>query len=178
MGLKTYGGPASMAGGGSQSGLSDTERKVLSVLQEGLPATQTPYGDMARRIGIETRELLKILEDWKCDGRLRRIGAVVDHFKVGVGAGAMVVWRVAAERVEEVGQVFAAFEEVSHSYERTATENWPYCVYTMVHGATWRQVEEVVRRMSEAAGVSDWRMLATERELKKVPPRYIGISEP
>ena len=74
--------------------LSDAERKILYVLQKGLPKSQTPYKDIAQEIDMETDELLAILKDWKKQGKLRRIGAIVNHFKVGLSAGAMVVWQV------------------------------------------------------------------------------------
>jgi DNA-binding Lrp family transcriptional regulator len=153
--------------------LSGIECKILAVLQEGLPESQSPYEDMAQRIGIDTEQLLAVLEDWKSQGRLRRIGAIVNHFKVGFGAGAMVLWQAEPERIAEVGEIFAGFKEVSHAYERQTAENWPYNLYTMVHGKSAEDVQQTIQEMSRACGVSDYRILVTEKELKKVPPTYI-----
>ncbi|MHC4085738.1 MAG: siroheme decarboxylase subunit beta [Planctomycetota bacterium] len=156
--------------------MSDIERKVLAALQEGFPRSEIPYKDMAEKAGIETKQLLEVLENWKREGKLRRIGAIVDHFKVGLSGGAMVVWQVEEERVEEVGEKLSGFREVSHAYERNRVENWPYNVYTMVHGANFEEVEKTVARMSQMCGVSNYRILVTEKELKKVPPTYITES--
>jgi DNA-binding Lrp family transcriptional regulator len=125
-------------------------------------------------VGIETKQLLSILEDWKREGKLRRIGSIVDHFKVGISGGAMVAWRVEPERIEQVGTKLAGFREVTHAYERKTTENWPFNLYTMVHGADIQEVEQTVKHMSQAAGVSDYRILTTKKELKKVPPTYVA----
>ena len=152
---------------------SDIEQKVLAVLQHGLPESQSPFKDMAEKIGIETGQLLAVLKDWKQQGKIRRIGAIVNHFKVGLGGGAMVVWQVEPTRTEEVGKILAGFEEVSHAYERRTYENWPYSLYTMVHGKTEDDVKQIVKRMSQKCGVSNYRILVTEKELKKVPPTYI-----
>ncbi len=160
-----------------KNSISSTERRILAVLQEGLPLSQTPYKDMADRIGIEVGELMGVLNEWKEQGKIRRTGAIVNHFKAGLGAGAMVVWEVDSERIEEVGKIFAGFEEVSHAYERQISEDWSYNVYTMVHGKSAEEVQEVVQRMSRACGVCNYRILVTEKELKKVPPRYIVESE-
>ena len=135
--------------------------------------SQTPYKDMAQRIGIDVSELLAVLKDWKKRGKIRRMGAIVDHFKIGLQAGAMVVWQTEAGRAVEIGQMFAGVEEVSHAYERRTCENWPYNLYTMVHGRSKEEVQQVVERMSKASGVSNYRIMVTERELKKVPPTYI-----
>ena len=114
-----------------------------------------------------------MLRKWKEEGKLRRIGAIVNHFKVGLGAGIMVVWRVEPERIKQVGEMLAGFEQVSHAYERHKQKNWPYNLYTMVHAASPKEARETIRRMSEACGVSDYRILDTQRELKKAPPTYI-----
>jgi len=153
--------------------LSNVERRILSVIQDGFPISQTPYKDIADKVGISTKGLLAVLEDWKKQGKIRRIGAIVNHLKIGLSAGAMVVWQVEPERVEQIGTILAGFEEVSHCYEREVGENWPYNLYTMVHGASVDEVQQTVARMSEACGVSDYRVLFTEKELKKTPPRYI-----
>ncbi len=144
----------------------------MAVLQGGFPRSQTPYKDMAEQAGISTEQLLAILEAWKREGKLRRMGSIVDHFKVGLSAGAMVTWQVEPQRVEQVGAVLAGFKQVSHAYERQTAANWPFNLYTMVHGADTGEVEQTVRRMSRACGVSNYRILRTEKELKKVPPTY------
>ena len=156
--------------------LSEIERRILAVLQGGFPRSQTPYQDIADLVGIDTKELLEILESWKKEGKLRRIGSIVDHFKVGFSGGAMVAWQVEPERIEQVGTKLAGFAEVTHAYERVTAKNWPYNLYTMVHGADIQEVERIVKRMSEACGISDYRVLVTEKELKKVPPTYITES--
>jgi DNA-binding Lrp family transcriptional regulator len=152
---------------------NNIEQRVLAALQEGLPRSRTPYQDLARRIGISTADLLSVLERWLHDGTIRRLGAVVNHFRVGLSEGAMVVWKVESGRTEEVGAIFAGFEEVSHAYERQTVPGWPYNLYTMVHGTTPEEVRRTVARMSEAAEVSEYSILATRRELKKVAPRYV-----
>ena len=145
----------------------------MAAIQRGFPRSQTPYQDMAEQVGISTEQFLSVLKKWKQDGKPRRVGAIVDHFKVGLSGGAMVVWRVEPERTEEVGTILAEFREVSHAYERDTCGHWPYNIYTMVHGADSREVKRIVERMSQACGISDYRVLTTTRELKKVPPTYI-----
>ncbi len=152
---------------------TDIKRRVLAVVEKGFPVSRTPYAVMANQAGVETAELLGILERWKRQGRIRRVGAVVNHFKVGLGAGAMVAWEVEDEKVERVGKILAGFNEASHVYERKSSEEWPYNVYTMVHGKSRENVEATVRRMSEACGVLRYRILFTEKELKKSSPRYV-----
>ncbi|HPD45783.1 MAG TPA: hypothetical protein P5279_03345 [Anaerohalosphaeraceae bacterium] len=153
--------------------LSEIEKRVLAVLQKGFPLTQTPYDDMAREIGIRTNQLLMVLKRWRAEGILRRVGAIVSHTKVGLQAAEMVVWQVAPDRIEEVGTRLAAFPQVSHAYERPPAENWPWNLYTMVHGADSAEIEQTVQAMSRTSGVDKYCRLRTLRELMKAPPTYI-----
>lgn len=153
--------------------LSDVERKLLAEIQHGLPATSTPYKDVADTIGVDVEEVLSILNNWKQDKRMRRVGAIVNHFKVGLQGGAMVVWQVEKDRITEVGEQLASFTEVSHAYERPCSERWPYNLYTMVHGQTADDVAATIKKMSSQTGIKNYKQLETIRELKKVPPTYI-----
>jgi DNA-binding Lrp family transcriptional regulator len=154
--------------------LSDVEQKVLAVIQKGFPNSPSPFQDMAAKADMETGQLLDILKKWKRQGKLRRVGAVVNHFKAGLGAGAMVAWQVEPEKIENAGRILAGFKQVSHAYQRKTAENWPYNLYTMVHANDTEDVERIVRQMSRACGVTKYRIMLTERELKKVPPTYVA----
>ena len=157
--------------------LSDIEKKVLAVIQDGFPVSLKPYKDMAKKAGVEVGEFLEVLKKWQQGGELRRAGAFVNHFKAGAGVGAMVVWQVEPARVEEVGKILASFFEVSHAYERQTSEFWPYNLYSMVHGDSVENVSKTINKMSEACGVLRYRVLFTEKELKKSPPVYIKVEK-
>lgn len=157
--------------------MPDVEQKILAVLQKGLPAGAAPYKEMALQAGMDTEKFLEVLADWKKNGKLRRVGAILNHFKAGLGYGAMVAWQVPSERAAEIGRTLAGFAEVSHAYERRCSANWPYNLYTMVHGSSAEDVKQTVERMSEACRISDYRMLVTKKELKKAPPTYVSEAE-
>jgi len=153
--------------------LSEIERRLLAEIQHGMPATPNPYEDVAAKIGADVNDVLAILNNWKNDGRMRRVGAIVNHFKVGLQAGAMVVWKVEQDRIEEVGKILASFPEVSHAYERPSNDQWPFNLYTMVHGQGADDVTDSIKKMSVKVGINNYKQLETIRELKKVPPTYI-----
>jgi DNA-binding Lrp family transcriptional regulator len=153
--------------------LHTVESRIVAALQSGLPRTRTPFDEVAHQVGISTDELLAILDRWIADGTIRRFGAVVDHFQVGWGEGAMVVWKVPSDRVAQVGAILAGFAAVSHAYERQTAPGWEYNLYTMVHEATAAAVRRTADRMSQATGMTEYQILSTIRELKKTPPRYV-----
>ena len=153
--------------------LSDAEKKVLNAIQHGMPMTLEPYQDLADTIDIAPEQVLQMLRDWKNDKRIRRLGAIVNHFQMGHGIGAMVVWNVPEKDADQIGQQFASFSKVSHAYRRPSKKNWSFNLYTMVHATCADELEKTIRDMSSQSGISEFRALKTVRELKKVPPTYI-----
>ena len=125
-------------------------------------------------MGVSEEELLAGIERFRRSGTLRRFGATVDYRKVGFGAGAMVVWLVPEQRVEEAAGVIASSPAVSHCYERETVPTWPYNLYAMLHAGTREQCERVAAELSRAIGIDDYRLLFSVREFKKGSPEYFG----
>lgn len=153
--------------------LNDLERKILAAIQGGIPISRSPYQDISKNIGIPVDLLLATLRQWKVEGKIRRLGAIVNHFQMGHGFGAMVAWNVPDDRINQVGQLFASFSKVSHAYQRLSNDQWPYNLYTMVHACDNCELETTLNTMSAESGITEFRALKTARELKKVPPTYI-----
>jgi DNA-binding Lrp family transcriptional regulator len=153
--------------------LNELEKKILAAVQDGLPMTLTPYADLAAKIGISTEQLLAVLKTWKYEGKLRRVGAIVNHFQMGRSVGALVAWEVPAGNIDRLGELFASFSEVSHAYQRPTSAGWPYSLYTMVHGDSDDALRLTITAMRQASGITAFRELKTVRELKKTAPVYI-----
>jgi DNA-binding Lrp family transcriptional regulator len=83
----------------------------------------------------------------------------------------MCVWNVPDERTEEVGTTMANFSEVTHCYERPRAPGWDYNLFAMVHSYTKEDCEEVAARISEATGITDYKLLYSDREFKKTGVR-------
>lgn len=145
---------------------------VLERLQEGIPLVAEPFAAMAQEVGMPADEFLQRVQRLKDEGAVRRIGPRVRHHRVGIGGNIMVCWRVEPQRQGEVGELFASDEHVSHCYIRPAFAGFPYTLYTMVHGPDDEAVKQTVAAMAAWAGVSDYLLLSTVRELKKISPKY------
>jgi DNA-binding Lrp family transcriptional regulator len=76
------------------------------------------------------------------------------------------------ERIEEVGNAFAQYQAVSHCYERPTYEDWPYSVFSMVHGRSVEECENVLDAMAEETGITERDSLYSTREYKKTRVRY------
>ena len=75
---------------------------------------------------------------------MRRFAAVMNHRSAGFKANAMGVWAVPEEQLDEIGPQMAGFAAVSHCYRRPTYDDWPYSVFTMVHGRSARDCEATI----------------------------------
>ena len=84
---------------------------------------------------------------------MRRFAGVLRHREAGFLANCMACWKVPEERAEEVGEIFSSHPKVSHCYKRPTYEDWPYSVFTMVHGMNARECEDTIAAIKEETGV-------------------------
>jgi len=145
---------------------------IVKELQGDIALCHGPFRSIADRLGIEEEELLTKIRELKDSGVIRRFSAVLHHRNVGIRANAMGVWCVPEGKVEEVGAKMATFPQVSHCYQRVTQPGWRYNVFTMIHGKTVEDCQQVANLISKDTEVKDYRLLYSIRELKKVSMKY------
>ncbi|MCX6006352.1 MAG: hypothetical protein NTZ34_03710, partial [Chloroflexi bacterium] len=79
--------------------LSETERKVINVLQEDLPLISNPFRNIAKKLDISVDDLLGYCRSLLLRGVIRRYGASINHYKAGYRANAMTCWKVPNDTV-------------------------------------------------------------------------------
>ena len=149
------------------------DKEIISVLQEGLPLTERPFQALADELGLDEQELLSKINSFREQGLIRRFGATLRQKEIGYTANAMVVWNAPDEQADETGSLLAGFPQVTHCYRRPRRPGWPYNLFTMIHGHNRNYCRELAREMAETAGLTDYALLYSVRELKKSSMRYI-----
>ena len=139
-----------------------------------MPVVAQPYKEIAASLCISEAELLEILQSLVDRGIMRRFGATLRHQRSGFDANAMTAWQVDEERIEEVGALMAAFPQVSHCYRRDPKSDWPYNLYTMIHGTSEAECIATAREISERTGVSTYELLFSRQELTKTSMKYFS----
>lgn len=152
--------------------LTDIEKKILALLQDDIPVVPNPYTVLANRIGISEKEFLTTVQDLCNRGIIRRFGATLRHQKSGFSANAMGAWKVPEESVPEIGEIMAQFSEVTHCYRRNPTHEFPYNMYTMIHGTSEENCREIARQISEKTNIQTYALLFSRKELKKTSMSY------
>ena len=117
------------------------EKKLLLLIQAGIPLVERPYMELAGRLGTTEEEVMDLLSRLLAEGKIRRLGAVPNHYVLGFTANGMTAWDIPDEEVSQVGNRLGALSQVTHCYRRPRHRPlWPYNLFAMVHGRTRAEV--------------------------------------
>lgn len=163
--------------GGTTTTLSEADIRAVRALQEDLPAEPRPFEALAAAGRFDSDEdLLAVGESLRKRGAMRRYAAVLHHREVGYSANGMAVWVASQEECDVAGPIMASFDAVSHCYQRPTHRDWPYSLFTMIHGQTRTEVEACVAALEDATGLTESRPLYSIQEYKKARVRYFDSS--
>lgn len=154
--------------------MDDAQIRIVKALRNGIQIVEEPFAEVAKEAGVTEDELLAQLRSWKADGTIRRFGAILRHQRAGFDVNAMTVWNVPDDQVDTFGQMAAEFQAVSHCYERPKFDDFPYNLYTMIHGKSRGECELTAKEISAKSGITQYEMLYTTTEFKKTGPIYFG----
>ena len=160
--------------------LTPKEIEFVRVMQRDLALVPEPFAELSDELGISFTEAAAMHQAFLSNGRMRRFAAVLHHRKAGFGANAMGVWagpQDDPEALRRLGETMAGFSAVSHCYQRPSYPEWPYNLFTMVHGKSEEECEQTLGAIAAATGITDRHALYSTREFKKVRVRYFTDEE-
>jgi DNA-binding Lrp family transcriptional regulator len=145
--------------------------RLLKIAQNGIKLTEQPYLYLGKELGISEEEVMIRLDNLSKQGVIRRFAATIGHRSLGIMANAMIIWKVSPHNVEQAGKIFASSPDVTHCYERETAPSWPYNIYTMVHSRNREDCLKIVKELSRAADIKEYKIFFSEREYKKTSAR-------
>ena len=150
--------------------IDQVDRDIIAATQDGLPLVSMPFDEIADRIGVGEEEVRLRMQRMLDQGVIRRIGAVPNHYALGLNANGMSVWDIRDEEISGLGKKVGALDFVSHCYRRPRQlPLWPYNLFAMVHGRSRPEVEAKVASIADLLGSASrgHEILYSTRILKK-----------
>ena len=146
--------PIDRAGGSATHiQLDDFDRQLLRATQAGLPLCPDPWATLAQQLDSHTTTVLQRLQLMRAGGAIRRIGAVPNHYRLGLHGNGMSVWDVPDSMAETLGRQIGRLDFVSHCYLRPRHAGvWPYNLFAMLHGKDRSVVNTRARRIEQLLG--------------------------
>ena len=157
--------------------LAQLDRRIVLATQAGLPLDVRPYRWLAFELGVQPDVLMERFRVMLDEGRIRRIGVVPNHYRLGYSANGMSVWDVPDEDIKAIGKQVGELDIVSHCYHRPRhLPEWPYNLFAMVHGHSREEVRGKVEQIAQLLGdkVRRHDVLFSTRILKKTGLRIGG----
>lgn len=147
--------------------LTPSEIDCIRLLQRDLPLQPRPFDALAKNGSLSSEEILGTARTLLKRGQMRRFGAVIAPRKPGFSASAMGVWIVPEERVDEIGAKMSQNKAVSQCYLRPVYDDWPYNLYTIVHGRSVDECESIINDLAIDTGIDEKQALYPTKEYKK-----------
>lgn len=154
-----------------------TDRAILKFVQKGLPLTSRPYDAVAAQLGLDSGDVISRVKRMLNAGVIKRIGAVPNHYKLGVRSNGMTVWDVDDSVISDAGREVGELSFVSHCYHRPRhLPDWPYNLFAMVHGRNRAETEARAEEIARVLGsrVRAHEILYSTKILKKTGIRLVG----
>ncbi len=155
-----------------QHTLTDEDVAYICATQNDMATVEEPYAAIAESLGWDVERVFAHGREMIAKGYLRRFAAIINHRTAGFNANGMAVWNVPEERIREFGQFVAGFRNVSHCYQRPTYPDWPYNVFSMLHQPKVSGVEETAAAIARETGITDYRVLYSSTEFKKIRLPY------
>lgn len=152
----------------------ERERQLLKMLQGDLPLAAKPFRWVAEKLAVDESTVLSLIGRLIATGIIRRFGALVHHGKAGYVNNALVLWDVAPADMEQAAAALTSHPGITHCYERRPPFEGTFSLFTMIHGRydDDQSLEKQVERLSEEAGIGNYKILESLEEYKKTSMEY------
>jgi DNA-binding Lrp family transcriptional regulator len=152
--------------------LNEQDLRGIRVLQEDLPLIELPFAVLAEQAETTEADLFAWMRRMEHFGYMRRFAAILHQHQAGFLANALVVWQPPMAQVDTVGEQIALFRAVSHAYRCPTYPNWPYPLFTMLHGQSQAACMDLVAQIEERVGAYPHKSLLSVKEYKKERVKY------
>lgn len=151
------------------------EDSLIKAITNGLPLVPEPYKAIAKELHCSEQQVIDGISSIIKQGDIKRFGVVVRHRKLGYRSNAMVVWNFSDEDIDEYGYIIAKYPFVTLCYQRPRKlPQWPYNLFSMIHGKDEQQVKENVELIAADCNMSadQYKMLFSSKCFKQRGANY------
>ena len=124
------------------------DKKLINVLQAGLPITETPFAAVAADLGLDQGEMIRRIRRLLDQRVLSRFGPMYDAQRLG-GGMTLAAIAVPDQRFTEVADMVNAHPEVAHNYRREHRLNMWFVLATEQP----QRIPAVIREIERETGL-------------------------
>jgi DNA-binding Lrp family transcriptional regulator len=141
--------------------MTEFEKKLLILLQEGIPLVENPFNNIAKRLNVSEDRVLASVEKLKKDKIIRQISPIYDTKTLGY-TSSLVAFKV--KDIDKAVSVINSHPGVSHNYERTDDFNIWFTLAVPPDSSIG--LDETVEIMADLSEAEDYVILRTVKTYK------------
>ena len=128
--------------------LSELEKKIINLLQHGLPVCERPFAQIAEEVASTEQEVIACLNNLRSEKVLTRFGPMFDAASLG-GAFTLAALAVPEEDFDTVTEQVNSFDQIAHNYRRDHDFNMWFVIAT----ESAEEIEKVVQAIEHETGL-------------------------
>ena len=129
--------------------MDDIDKKLLNLLQSGLPLCERPFRELGRKLGLNEEDVLSRARAMKDGNIIRRIGGVFDSGALGF-VSTLCALSVPDEKIEDAAEVINRYTEVTHNYLR----GHAYNIWFTATAPNREQLDQTIAEIQKSIGVT------------------------
>ncbi len=129
--------------------MDEIDKKLLNLVQEGLPLESRPFLTLAKQIGIAEEEVIQRVNELKENGYIRRLGGIFDSKKLGY-ASTLCAINVPEQDIENIAKIINSYDEITHNYIR----NHEYNMWFTIIASSETRVKEIIDSVKDKTEIN------------------------
>ncbi len=125
---------------------SRLDKDLLNNYQHNFPLVSKPYAQIAEQLGSDEDTILKLLQEFKQDDVVTRVGPVFQVNRIGVST--LAAMSVPDSEVETVANIISNFKAVNHNYKREHDFN----LWFVATAPTHPDLQHTIAQMEDTTG--------------------------
>ena len=124
--------------------------ELMKKMQHGFPLTRYPLRSIAKKSGLNERELIKKIRRWISKGLVRYLGITFDTRKLGV-ASTLIAMAVDKASLKKVVSCINGYPQVTHNYLRDDDE---YNLWFTLSASSGKELNKLKQKIKTETGIA------------------------
>jgi len=143
--------------------LSEIEKKILGLVQNGMFICERPFRKLAEKIGgISEAEAIDILKSLNFRGYIRKIGPIFDSGALGYKSALAAIF-VEDKRIGAAAELINSYQGVTHNYYRRDDR---YNIWFTLTAESDAEIIKILENIKKELNLKDYLYLPSEKTYK------------
>ena len=142
--------------------------KLLMKLQYEFPLSNRPFRELGRELNLSENKVLKMIEEYRENGVITRIGIHIDYRALDKNFRALVGIKADKDKIVPAAKFINKMDGVKHNYLRRGSR---YNIWFTIKSSSEKHIYKLAEELAEKLKIKDYVVLPTKK-VYKLDVRY------